>query len=184
MALIDKFLTKIFGNKYDKDIKEISPYVDKVKEVYPEIEKLSNDELRERSEKLKLHLKEAVKPYEEKVKELKDKIENDEVPIHQRDKIYKEIDKIEKDILEVLEKEMLNILPEAFAIVKSTAQRFKDNETIEVTATPFDRDLAATKDFVEIDGDKAIYHNSWKAGGNTVTWDMVHYDVQLIGGVV
>ncbi|NPA35286.1 MAG: preprotein translocase subunit SecA [Chlorobi bacterium] len=184
MALIDKFLTKIFGNKYDKDIKEISPYVDKVKEIYPEIEKLSNDELRERSEKLKQHLKDSVKPYEEKVSELKNKIENDEVPIHQRDKVYKEIDKIEKDILEVLEKEMLNILPEAFAIVKSTAQRFKDNETIEVTATQFDRDLAAIKDFVEIQGDKAIYHNSWVAGGNTVTWDMVHYDVQLIGGVV
>ncbi len=184
MAIVDKFLTKIFGNKYDKDIKEISPYVDKTKEIYPEIEKLSNDELRERSQALKKYLKDAVKPLEDKVQELKDKIENDQIPINQRDKIYKEIDKIEKDILEVLEKEMLNILPEAFAIVKSTAQRFKDNETIEVTATQFDRDLAAEKDFVEIKGDKAIYHNSWVAGGNTVTWDMVHYDVQLIGGVV
>jgi len=184
MAIVDKFLTKIFGNKYDKDIKEISPYVDKTKEIYPEIEKLSNDELRERSQALKKYLKDAVKPLEDKVQELKDKIEDDQIPINQRDKIYKEIDKIEKDILEVLEKEMLNILPEAFAIVKSTAQRFKDNETIEVTATQFDRDLAAEKDFVEIKGDKAIYHNSWVAGGNTVTWDMVHYDVQLIGGVV
>ncbi len=184
MAIVDKFLTKIFGNKYDKDIKEISPYVDKTKEIYPEIEKLSNDELRERSQALKKYLKDAVKPLEDKVQELKDKIENDQIPINQRDKIYKEIDKIEKDILEVLEKEMLNILPEAFAIVKSTAQRFKDNETIEVTATQFDRDLAAEKDFVEIKGDKAIYHNTWVAGGNTVTWDMVHYDVQLIGGVV
>jgi preprotein translocase subunit SecA len=184
MALIDKFLTKIFGNKYDKDIKEITPYVEKIKAVYPEIDSLSDDELRAKSEGLKKHLKDAVKPLEDKVQELKDKIENEGVPIHQRDKIYKEIDKINKDILEVLEKEMLNILPEAFSIVKSTARRFKENETIEVTPTQFDRDLAAEKDFVEIEGDKAIYHNTWTAGGNTITWDMVHYDVQLIGGVV
>ncbi len=184
MALIDKFLTKIFGNKYEKDIKEITPYINKIKEIYPEIDKLSDDELRGKSEGLKQYLKEAVKPLEDKVSELKGKIENDEVPINQRDKIYKEIDKIEKDILEVLEKEMLNILPEAFAIVKSTARRFKENETIEVTPMQFDRDLAAEKDFVEIVNDKAVYHNTWTAGGNTVTWDMVHYDVQLIGGVV
>ena len=184
MALVDKFLTKIFGNKYDKDIKEITPYINKIKEVYPGIDSLSNDELRAKSEGLKKHLKDSVKPLEDKVQELKDKIEKEQIPIHQRDKIYKEIDKIKKDILEVLEKEMLNILPEAFSIVKSTARRFKENETIEVTPSQFDRDLAAERDFVEIINDKAVFHNSWTAGGNTVTWDMVHYDVQLIGGVV
>ncbi len=183
MALVDKFLTKLFGNKYEKDIKEISPYVDKIKEVYPEIEKLDNDELRAKTEELRQRLNDAAKPLDDKVKELKEKIENENIPIGQRDKIYKEIDKIEKDVYEVLESEMLNILPEAFAIVKATAKLFKENETIEVTANQFDRDLSTTKDFVEIDGDKAIYQNSWQAGGNTVTWDMVHYDVQLIGGV-
>ncbi len=183
MAIVDKFLTKLFGNKYDKDIKEISPYVDKIKEVYPEIEKLDNDDLRSKTVELKQRLRDVVKPLDDKVKELKGKIENENVPIGQRDKIYKEIDSLEKEVFEVLGKEMLNILPEVFAVVKATAKLFKENETIEVTANQFDRDLSTTKDFVEIKGEKAIYQNSWLAGGNTIVWDMVHYDVQLIGGV-
>jgi preprotein translocase subunit SecA len=184
MALLDNVLTKLFGNKYDKDMKEVNPYVDKIKAVYPEIEKLSNDELRAKTQALKDQLQTVIREDQNKIAELKAKIEQEEIPVSQREKIYKEIDKIEEDIKGKLEDELMNILPEAFSVVKETARRFKENESIKVSATQFDRDLSATKDFVEIEGDKAVYYNSWSAGGNSITWDMVHYDVQLIGGIV
>lgn len=175
-------LSKLFGNKSQRDLREIMPYVDKVKAVYPEIQSLDNDALRERTEQLKQRLADAVAADKQRIAELKASVE--QIEIEKREKVYREVDKLEKDIADTYEKVLLEILPEAFAIVKDTARRFAENETIEVTATDFDRDLAAARDFVHIDGDKAVYQNHWMAGGNEITWDMVHYDVQLIGGVV
>ncbi len=175
-------LSKLFGNKSQRDLREIMPYVDKVKAVYPEIRSLDNDALRERTEQLKKRLADAVAADKQRIAELKASVE--QIEIEKREKVYREVDKLEKDIADTYEKVLLEILPEAFAIVKDTARRFAENETIEVTATDFDRNLAATRDFVHIDGDKAVYQNHWMAGGNEITWDMVHYDVQLIGGVV
>jgi len=184
MSIINNLLSKVLGSKSDRDMKEVQPLVQKIKDVYPKIEKLSNDELRQYAEDLKTRVRGAIKSDEDQVAELKQKIESDNLPVSEREKIYKEIDKIEKEMVEKLDLALTEALPEAFSIVKDTARRFKENENIEVSATQFDRDLAATKDFVEIEGEKAIYFNSWLAGGNEITWDMVHYDVQLIGGIV
>ncbi len=177
-----EFLSKMFGNKSQRDLREIMPYVDKVKAIYPEIEVLSNDALRARTEGLKQRLSDAVAADKQRIAELKASVE--QIEIEKREKVYREVDKLEKDIADTYEKVLLEILPEVFAIVKDTARRFAGSEFIEVTANDFDRDLSATHDFVHIEGDKAIYQNHWMAGGNEITWDMVHYDVQLIGGVV
>ena len=176
------FLSKLFGNKSQRDLKEIMPYVDKIKAVYPEIEKLSNDQLRDRTEAIKRRIADYVAEEKKRIIELKDSVES--TPIDQREEIYTEVDKLEKNIADKYENVLLEVLPEVFAIVKDTARRFAASETIEVTANDFDRDLATKHDFVEIQDDKAIYYNHWVAGGNEVTWDMVHYDVQLIGGIV
>ena len=175
-------LSKLFGNKAQRDLKEIMPYIDKIKAVYPEIQQLTNDQLRERTEQLKTRIAEYVAAEKQRIAELKASVESTE--IDEREKIYQEVDKLEKEITSKYEDVLLEVLPEAFAIMKDTARRFAENEIVEVTATQFDRDLAAVHDFVEIDGDKALYHNHWVAGGNEIKWDMVHYDVQLIGGVV
>ncbi|TAJ10290.1 preprotein translocase subunit SecA [Marinilabiliaceae bacterium JC017] len=184
MALVGSILTKLFGSKYDKDIKEITPIVEKIKQVYPQIEGLTNDELRAKSQELRQRIQAAIQADEEKMTALKAKIEQGKVPVDEREKIYKEIDKIEKEILEKIEESLNEILPEAFALVKATAKRFKENDSIKVSATDFDRDLAASKDFVTIEGEHAVYSSSWLAGGSEISWDMVHYDVQLIGGIV
>ena len=176
------FLKSLFGNKSQRDLKEILPYVNKVKEAYPAIEKLSDDELRARIDDVKKRVQDAVAPEKNRIAELRASVE--EQDYEKREAIWEEIDKIEKTILEKYEKVLDEVLPEVFAVVKDTARRFAQNETITVTATPFDRELALTHDFVHIEGDKAIYQNHWVAGGNEVTWDMIHYDVQLFGGVV
>ncbi|MGM9804876.1 MAG: preprotein translocase subunit SecA [Candidatus Aphodosoma sp.] len=176
------FLTKLFGNKAQRDLKEVMPVVNKIKAVYPEIEKLSNDELRARTEAVRQRLQASVKNDRDSIAKLREQIETTE--IDRREKLYNEIDSIDQNILDTLEKELDEVLPEVFAIVKDTARRFAENETIEVTANDFDRNLASKYDFVTIEGDKAIYKNEWEAGGNMHRWDMVHYDVQLIGGVV
>ena len=183
MGFID-IITKLFGNKSQKDMKAIMPYVEQVKAVYNQIDALSDDELRDKSAALMSRLQEAVADKKSRILALKSNIET--IEIDQREKVYNEIDHLEKEVLDIYDKTLMNILPEAFAIVKSTARRFTENESIVVRATQMDRDLAADTrfDFVDIEGDKAIYHNSWTAGGNEVIWDMVHYDVQLIGGIV
>ena len=178
----NEFLTKLFGNKAQRDLKEVSPVVNKIKEIYPTIEKLSHDELRARTAAIRVQLQEAVKAERARIEEIRARIE--ETELDKREGLYNEIDKLDKKILDTLEVELDRVLPEVFAIVKDTARRFAQNETIEVTATDFDRQLAIKHDFVEIDGDKAIYSNEWEAGGNMHKWDMIHYDVQLFGGVV
>lgn len=181
MALND-IISKIFGNKAQRDLKAINPVVEKIKAVYPEITKLSNDELRARTKALEAQIQSSVSDERAKIAELKNGIED--IELEEREKVWKQIDKIEDEITEKLEKALDAALPEAFAIMKDTARRFTENREIIVTATDFDRNLAATQDFVRIEGDKAIYQNHWMAGGNEITWDMVHYDVQLFGGVV
>ena len=178
----NEFMTKLFGNKSQRDLKEITPYVDKIKAVYPSIQKLSNDELRAKTDEIKQRIQDYVADERAKVEELRKGIDNKE--LEEREAIWAEVDKIEKNITEKMEVVLEEVLPEVFSIMKDTARRFSENETIEVTANDFDRNLATKYDFVEINGDKAIYHNHWMAGGNEITWDMVHYDVQLFGGVV
>ena len=179
----NEFLSKIFGNKSTRDMKEIQPWVEKVKKAYENISTLSNDELRAKTEELKRIIRESAKQENAKLDELKAKIE--ETPIENREPLFEQIDKLEKEVLDRYEDALNEVLPDAFAIVKDTARRFTEQGEVEVTATDFDRDLAAQgKDFVRIEGDKAIWQNHWVAGGNDTIWNMVHYDVQLFGGVV
>ncbi|WP_251966203.1 preprotein translocase subunit SecA [Parabacteroides sp. AD58] len=178
----NEFLTKLFGNKSQRDLKEITPYVEKVKAVYPSIKELSNDELRGRIDAIKQRIQDYVADERAKVNSLREGIDSKE--LEEREAIWAEVDKIEKEITDKMEIVLDEVLPEVFAIVKDTARRFAENPEVVVTANDFDRDLATRFDFVRIEGDKAIYANHWMAGGNEITWDMVHYDVQLFGGVV
>jgi len=177
-----KILQSLFGDKSSRDMRLIQPIVEKIKAAYPAIQALDNDGLRNRTKEIQQQVQESAKEQKDKIAELKSKVE--ETPIDEREEIFNDIDKLEKEALEIYEKALNDALPDVFSIMKDTARRFAENETIEVTATAFDRELAATKDFVHIEGDKAIYQNHWMAGGNEITWDMVHYDVQLFGGVV
>ena len=179
---INNFLSKIFGNKATRDMKAIQPYVDKVKEIYPTFAALSNDELRAKTKEIQTKVQHSADDLKEKIADLKAKIEK--TPIEEREVIFNQIDKLEKEVLDRMEEALNEVQPIAFAIVKDTARRFTENEELVVTANDFDRELAATRDFVRIEGDKAIYQNHWIAGGNDMKWDMVHYDVQLIGGTV
>ena len=179
---INNFLSKIFGNKATRDMKAIQPYVDKVKEIYPTFAALSNDELRAKTKEIQTKVQHSADDLKEKIADLKAKIEK--TPIEEREVIFNQIDKLEKEVLDRMEEALNEVQPIAFAIVKDTARRFTENEELVVTANDFDRELAATRDFVRIEGDKAIYQNHWLAGGNDMKWDMIHYDVQLIGGTV
>ncbi len=184
MSVVNNILSMFLGDKSKRDMKELMPYVEQVKSIYPEIEKLTNDGLRERATLLKQRIADSYAAEQIRIDELKTSIERDNPDVDQREKIYEEIDRIEDEITAKLEDSLNNALPEAFAIIKDTARRFSENKSVEVSANQFDRDLAATREFVAIKGDKAYYSNTWIAGGNEVSWDMVHYDVQLFGGVV
>ena len=175
-------LSKLFGNKSQRDLREVQPYLTKIKETYPSIQALSNDELRARSESLKQKIREYTAAERAEIEKLKSNVE--ELDLEAREEVWNKVDKIEKTILNRTEEILDEALPEAFSIVKDTARRFAENAEIVVTATDRDREFATKFDFVRIEDDKAIYQNHWVAGGNDMTWDMVHYDVQLIGGVV
>ena len=180
----NKFLKSLFGDKSSRDMKLIQPFVEKVKAAYPEIAKLNNDELRQRTQEIRQKVQTSAKEQKDEIERLKSTIES--TPLDERSEIFAKIDKLEKAALEVYEDALNEVMPEVFAIVKDTARRFAENEETVVTATDFDRELAGDpkKDFITIDGDKAIYHNHWTAGGNDLKWEMVHYDVQLFGGTV
>ena len=182
MSFTDVF-KKLFGTKADRDMKAIKPTLDKVLEAYKTIDSLSDDELRERCQGLKDRISAAIAADEKRVAEIKAELEKD-IPLNQKEALATESDKLVKKIDETIEKVLDEILPEAFAIMKSTARRFKENPVVRVKATDFDRNLSTTKEFVTIEGDYALWQNHWIAGGNEITWDMVHYDVQLIGGIV
>ena len=179
----NNFLKSLFGDKSNRDMKLIQPIVEKVKAAYPEIQKLSNDELRAKTKELQQYVQDSAKEQKQQIAELKAKIEN--TPIDEREDIFNQIDKLEKEVLDLYEQALNEVLPTAFSIMKDTARRFAENEDTIVTATDFDRELASNpaNDFITIDGDKAIYHNEWTAGGNKLKWNMVHYDVQLFGGI-
>src|SRR5574344_2383654 len=181
---LNSILSALFGNKSSRDNKMIQPLVEKVKEAYPGIKALSNEELLAKSKEIQAYVQNSVSEQKKQITALKAQIEN--TPIDEREPIFNQIDKLEKEILDILEQALVEVYPVAFSIVKDTARRFTENEETVVTATDFDRELAADpeNDFVTIDGDKAIYHNHWTAGGNDLKWEMVHYDVQLFGGTV
>ena len=179
----NNFLKSLFGDKSTRDMKLIQPLVEEVKKAYPAIQALSNDELRAKTKEIQKYVQDSAREQKEKIEELKATIE--ETPLDEREAIFNQIDKLDKEALEIYEKALDEVMPVAFSIVKDTARRFAENEETIVTATDFDRELAADpkKDFITIDGDKAIYHNHWTAGGNDLKWEMVHYDVQLFGGI-
>lgn len=177
-----EILSKLFGTKSQRDLKEINPYIDKIKAAYGEIEQLDNDGIRQRIEDIKERIQLYVVDEKKQIEDLKKSVED--LDLDEREKVWEEIDKIEKRITEKYEEVLEQVLPEVFSIVKDTARRFAENDQIEVVATDFDRELATKHDFVTIEGDKAIYKMNWTAGGNVIRWDMVHYDCQLFGGVV
>ena len=177
-------LSKLFGSKSNRDIKLIQPLVEKTKEEYAKLHSLSNDELRQRTIYFKARIQEFLEEIDKEIAVVKTKAESEDLPINEKTALYDQLDKLQKDRDKELEKVLMEILPEAFAVMKDTARRFTENKTIEVTATQADRELAARKKNVVIQGDKAIHHNTWLAAGTEVTWNMIHYDVQLIGGIV
>ena len=179
------FLTQIFGNKSQRDLKVIKPFLDATLAVYPTIQTLSNDQLRAKTIEFREKIARAIDTEETELKALHDRIEAEyDMPVEEKESLYKRIDELEKHSYDKTQKVLDEILPEAFAVVKETARRFAENETVTVTATDHDRDLAASHSSITIEGDKAVYQNHWMAGGNEITWDMVHYDVQIIGGAV
>ena len=179
------FLTKLFGNKSQRDLKVVRPFLDATLAVYPEIEKLTNDQLRAKTIEFKERIAKTIETEENELAAMRKRIEEEyDMPVDEKESLYKRIDELEKQSYDKTQEVLDDILPEAFAVVKETAKRFAQNEVVEVTATDHDRDLAATHASITIEGDKALYQNHWMAGGNEITWDMVHYDVQIIGGVV
>ncbi len=181
---LGKIFGKIFGNKAEKDLKELSPFVGMVNNEYVQLQGLSNDELRDKTTTFKEQIREALSEITGQINDLKEKADHPEIDVNEKEDLYKEVEKLEKDRLVLLEEALLELLPAAFAVVKETSRRFSENETLEVRAQDFDKDLAAKKDFVTIKQDKAYWRNSWDAAGILVKWNMVHYDVQLIGGTV
>jgi len=180
---VGKVIGKFLGNKADRDMREVMPFVDKIKAAYESMPELSNDQLRTRSAALKQQVADFVAEEKSQLEALKTTAEDPEVDVSEKESIYKQIDKLDEEIDEKYEVVLNEILPEAFALVKETALRFKEHEEVEVTALDYDRTLAAARESIEIKGNRAIWKNHWMAGGNEITWDMVHYDVQLIGGV-
>jgi preprotein translocase subunit SecA len=183
MNILNSIIKLFFGSKSESDMKKIAPFAEKIKDVYPRFEALSNNELRAESQRLRGVVAESIAEDEGRIAELRAKLELSETEITEKEILAKEIDELAKAVDKKVEDTLLEILPEAFAIMKDTARRFKENAQVRVTATGYDRELAASKDFVTIEGDEAVYANEWMAGGSMVKWDMVHYDVQLIGGV-
>ena len=179
----NKILKSLFGDKSTRDMKLIQPLVEEVKKVYPEIQQLSNDALRAKTKELQQYVRKAAEEQNKQIEALKEEVEK--TPIDQREEIFNHIDKLEKEVLDRYEVALNEVMPTAFSIIKDTARRFAENDKVVVEATDFDRELAANpaNDFITIDGDKAIYHNEWTAGGNKIKWNMVHYDVQLFGGI-
>ena len=185
LDFITKSVSKLFGNKSERDIRDIQPIVDKIHTAYAGISQLSHDELRAKTIEFKQRIQTHIAAENQQIQELRDAIENNpDMDVTEKEKNYDTIDQLKKTVTTKIEEALNEVLPEAFAVMKETAKRFKENESLEVSATQMDRDMAAVRDSVEIKGDKAIFLNNWIAAGNRVTWDMVHYDVQLIGGIV
>ncbi|HSW67727.1 MAG TPA: hypothetical protein VLH16_04030, partial [Bacteroidales bacterium] len=178
------FLKSLFGTKAQSDLRELMPYLAKTVAAYETIKNLRNDDLRAKTSHFRQLISEHISDEESQIFQLRERIENEyDMDVDEKEQLYKEIDRLNNQSYAKTQEILNQILPEAFSIIKETARRFKESERVVATATDFDRDLATHKPYVEIQDDQAIYHNSWSAGGNRITWDMVHYDVQLIGGV-
>lgn len=185
MSVFTKGLAKLFGSKSDRDIKEVTPYVEQINKIFSSFASLSDDELRNKTTELKEIIASDLKEIDDQIAGLQQKIEdNPELDIQEKESIFEAIDKLEEERNEALEKTLMNILPQAFAVVKETARRLKENGELKVTATLWDKQLAAKGDHIKIDGDVATWKNEWMAAGTLVKWEMLHYDVQLIGGIV
>ena len=184
MSSINGLLKKLFGTKAEKDMKQIRPVLDKVLAAYERIDKLSDDELRGETDRIRKVISDRIAADEERKKSLRAQLEDVNIPVEKKEAVATEVDKLTKKIDEEIEEVLNEVLPDAFAVMKSTARRFKEKETVVVNATEMDREFSARHDYVRIEGDKAYWSHTWMAGGNPVTWDMVHYDVQLIGGIV
>ena len=178
------FFTKLFGNKATRDNKALQPLLDKTLEAYEKIKDLDIDALRHKTVEFKEYINNYIADEDARIKELKHKAETEDLDLEKKNEIFEQVDKLEKQQLDKIEEALNNIMPEAFAVLKETAKRFKENEVVEATATDLDRELAAKFDHINIEDDKVYYDNSWIAGGNTITWDMVPYNVQIIGGAV
>ena len=178
------FFAKLFGNKAMRDNKALQPILDKTLEAYEKIKNLDIDALRHKTVEFKEYINNYIAEDEARIKELKLKAENDDLDLEKKNEIFEQVDKLEKQQLEKIEEALNTIMPEAFAVLKETAKRFKENEIVEATSTELDRELASKFDHINIEGDRVYYNNSWIAGGNTVTWDMVPYNVQILGGTV
>ena len=176
-------IKKLLGDKSTRDLKEINPLVDATLSAYQEIEKLSNDELRAKTQELKHRINAYLQEDLDEIERLKETAEDENCTVEDKENIYDQVDKLETKLNEKIEEVLLEILPEAFAVVKSTAKRFAENDEVEVSVMPWDEDLSAMRDNVNIRNGKAYYANEWMAGGNLIRWDMIHYDVQLIGGI-
>ena len=184
MDFLTRILTKVFGSKSERDIKELMPIVEQINSAYAELHEIGNDELRTKANEIRQEIRDHISEGEQQKLKLEEQAESDDTDVDEKERLYKQIDDLEKQLDEQLEDVLNKLLPQSFAIMRETARRFKENKEIRVTASEFDRELAAKKDYVNIDGDTATYYNSWDAGGNKITWDMVHYDVQLTGGIV
>lgn len=184
LEAVNKLLNQVFGNKSDKDIKSLTPVVEQTNEFFASYAQLSNDELRAKTQELKDRIQSHIKDDQDRINELRARIDGEDIEISEKEALYEEIDKLEKVMVEKIEEQLEEIMPEAFAVVKETARRFKENAELTVSATEMDRTLAEHKKHVNIEGDKAIWKNRWEAAGTEFTWDMIHYDVQLIGGAV
>ncbi|MBS3806170.1 MAG: preprotein translocase subunit SecA [Bacteroidales bacterium] len=184
MDLLTKTLTKIFGSKSERDIKQLTPYVDEINAIYSELHDITNDELRQKAREISQEIHDHIGQLEQDKEQMQERAESDDIDVEEKEQLYKKVDDMEKEIDEKLEEILEKVMPRAFAIMRETARRFKENKEIEVTASDFDRELAAKKEYVEIDGKTAVFYNSWEAGGIEIVWDMIHYDVQLIGGIV
>ena len=184
MASINGLLKKMFGSKAERDMKQIKPVLDKVLAAYDRIDRLSDDELRSETDRIRKVIQDRIAADESQKKALRAQLEDVTIPVEKKEALATEVDKLTKKIDEEIEEVLNEVLPDAFAVMKSTARRFKEKEVIEVTATDMDREFSARHDYVRIEGDKAYWNHTWMAGGNPTTWDMVHYDVQLIGGIV
>ena len=185
LDFLTKSVSKLFGNKSERDIRDIQPIIEKIHKASESISQLSHDGLRSKTIEFKQRIQQAIEAENSQMQELRNAIENNpEMEVSEKEKNYDTIDQLKKTVTAKIEVVLNELLPEAFSVMKETAKRFKENTSITVTATQMDRDMAASRDSVKIEGDKAIFSNSWIAAGNRVTWDMVHYDVQLIGGIV
>jgi preprotein translocase subunit SecA len=185
LGILQKTLGKLFGSKSERDLKELTPFVEKINTAFQALSTITHDELRARSEGLKSRIREHIRETDTEINRLESQAQSDpDMPVHEQEEIFRSIDELKKQLNGEIEEILLELLPEAFAVVKETAKRLSENESITVTATALDRDLAAVKEHVVIRGDQAVYSNNWIAAGNRVTWNMVHYDVQLIGGTV